>query len=92
MNRPYGTRPVVGHPVFRVYFWDEAHEWSSREYEVANADVAEVLVWARSQLPAKGTEFTVYLRRWEADQAGLVLLAGRDPLDGPQARPFPAAR
>jgi hypothetical protein len=80
------------HPVFRVYFWREVHGWSSDEYEVTNADVAEVLDWAWSQLPAKGTEFAVYLRRWEAHEPGLVLLVGRDPSDPSQTQPFPAAR
>ena len=78
------------HPVFRVYFWDGTDAWSSDEYEVADADVAEVLAWARSQLPVKGTEFTVYLQRREADRVGLVLLAGRDPTapgEPPSRRP-----
>jgi len=80
------------HPVFRVYFWRGAHGWSSDEYEITDADVAEVLDWAGSQLPAKGTEFAVYLRRSEANEQGLVLLVGRDPLDQSQTQPFPTPR
>jgi hypothetical protein len=89
---PRDTRWVDHHPVFRVYFWREAHGWSSEEYEVTDADVAGVLVWAASQLPAKGTEFALYLRRSEADAPGLVLLAGRDPSEPSRAWPFTAER
>lgn len=89
---PRDTRWEDHHPVFHVHFWDEANAWSSDEYEVAEADVAEVLAWARLQLPTKGTEFTLYLRRWEANQPGLVLLAGRDVGPPPQAHPFPPPR
>jgi len=89
---PRDTRWEDYHPVFRVYFWREAHGWSSDEFEITDANVAEVMVWAGSQLPAKGTEFALYLRRWEAHEPGLVLLAGRDPLSPSQAQRFPAAR
>jgi hypothetical protein len=80
------------HPVFRVYFWRGGNGWASDEYEITNADVAEVLDWAASQLPAKGTEFALYLRRFEGHELGLVLLVGRDPSDPAQSQPFPAAR
>jgi hypothetical protein len=89
---PRDTTWVDHHPVFRVYFWRESQGWSSDEYEVTDAGVAEVLVWAGSQLRQKGTEFALYLRRWEDQDPGLVLLAGRDPSAPPQAQRSTASR
>ena len=63
-----------GKPTYRVYFHDAAR--ASDEYEVAGADVAEVIDWAESH---KGSGTYVLYACVPRDGLGLVRLAGVDP-------------
>ena len=62
-------------PVFRVHFRDSLREGATTEFEVADADVVEVLAWAETTLATYGSEFDLYLRWDEGGRTGLVLLA-----------------
>lgn len=84
---PRDTRWEVPHPTYRVYFW-ELHRpqepdssWVSDEWEIEDADIDEVLNWARDT--ARERRFVVYvsLTGGYPDEPGLVRLLGTDPLD-----------
>ena len=77
---PRDQRWEFDSPVFRVYFWEHtAFRGSvSSEYEVAGADVVEVLRWAGQE--AGERTFVLYLCHTnERGELGLVRLAGTDP-------------
>ena len=84
---PRNTRREVLHPAYRVYFWQQPHPenphsiWISDEWEIGDADVDEVLNWARDN--AAGRRFVVYVRidTVRPGEPGLVRLLGTDPLD-----------
>lgn len=72
---PRGIDWEESDPVFRVYFRDLRRHGTTTEFELTEADVFEVLAWARTNLPTYGSEFDLYLRRREGGRTGLVLLA-----------------
>jgi len=84
---PRDTRWEVPHPAYRVYFWQrqQPHNplsgWASDEWEIQDADIDEVLNWARDN--AGGRRFVVYARvvGGEPGESGMVRLLGTDPLD-----------
>jgi hypothetical protein len=84
---PRDTRWEVPYPAYRVYFWqqqrphDQHSGWASDERQIEDADVDEVLNWARDN--AAGWRFVVYARVVVGDPAepGLVRLFGTAPLD-----------
>jgi hypothetical protein len=60
-------------PRYRVYFWAGT---ASDEYEIADADVGQVIEWAEGE---RGNRtYTLYVCV-EKDGLGLVRLAGADP-------------
>jgi hypothetical protein len=61
-------------PDYRVYVHDA--NGASDEYELRDADVADVLAWARDQ--SAGRTFVLYACV-PGDGLGLVRLQGRDP-------------
>ena len=62
--------------VYRVYLWDRS-EIRSREYEVTDASIEEVLAWARDRTKEPGWDYTLYVRVDDgAGQRGLVRLDG----------------
>lgn len=73
----------VPHPVFRVYFWSPGAV--SNEYEVADAEVHEVIDWAELKARAENLTYVLYVLVdcgtdfAGIDRFGLVQLAGRDP-------------
>jgi hypothetical protein len=80
---PRDTHWEVDQPAYRVYFWHQPHPenpnsmWFSDEWEIGDADVDEVLNWARDN--AAGRRFVVYVRVDAAEERGLVRLLGTDP-------------
>ena len=80
---PRDTRWEVDRPTYRVYFWsrretpDGAPAPASDEWEVSEADVDEVLTWARSA--ARGRSFVVYACASDSEGLGLVRLLGSAP-------------
>lgn len=61
-------------PKYRVYFHES--DGSSDEYELANADVLEVISWAEE---SKGDRTFVLYACVPYDGLGLLRLAGTDP-------------
>jgi hypothetical protein len=84
---PRDTQWEDPHPAYRVYFWrqlrsqDPRSGWESDEWEIGDADVDEVLSWARNN--AQGRRFVIYVSIVNdlAHGPGLVRLLGSDPLD-----------
>ena len=82
---PRDTRWEVDHPAYRVYFWhyeqprDPHGGWVSDEWQIEDADVDEVLNWARDN--ADGRRFVVYARVvcGQLGEPGLIRLLGTDP-------------
>jgi len=64
----------IDNPVFRVYFHDD--DGTSYEHEVRDANVDELLEWARQV--AEGRTFVVYVCV-PRDGLGLIRLIGKDP-------------
>lgn len=64
----------ISQPKYRVYFHDETG--AADEYEVEEADVAEVMAWAEAQ--RNGRAFVLYACV-PCDGLGLLRLAGSDP-------------
>ena len=65
---PRDSRWERHHSAYRVYFWDDAG--SSDEYEIADADVPEVLAWAHRT-------YVLWLRSEDRnDGPGPIRLAG----------------
>ena len=58
---PRDTRWEVPHPTYRVYFWQrqQPHNplsgWASDEWEIHDADIDEVLNWARDNAGEGGS-------------------------------------
>jgi hypothetical protein len=76
---PRDCRWEVWSPAYRVYFWLPIGDaFSSREFQISDADVATVLEWA--DLHANGDEtYTVFAVVDRGNDLGLVRLAGDDP-------------
>jgi hypothetical protein len=79
---PRSTCWEINHPAYRVNFWAGGPEsgWASDEREIEDADVDEVLSWARNN--AEGRRFVLYARvggQHPGDEPGLVRLLGTDP-------------
>lgn len=71
---PRDTRWENDHPTYRVYFWQPG---ISDEWELAGADVDEVLRWAAEH--ADGRNYVVYASILDStDGPGLVRLLGAD--------------
>lgn len=77
-------------PTFRVYFWSqlpagESHEFRARqcdEYEIADADVYDVLAWAEERTAGSQWTYVVYVVLEDPDEGrGMAKLAGQDPND-----------
>ena len=76
---PRDTGWEVWTPAFRVYFWRLiGDEYSSREFEISNADITMVLDWANLQASDDET-YTVFAVVDRGGDLGLVRLAGDDP-------------
>ncbi len=84
---PRDQRWQVDHPSYRVYFWQrlgdaEDSGWTSEEWELEGADVAEALEWANEQ--SHGRSFVLYASVPSASipnetGIGLITLLGVDP-------------
>lgn len=80
---PRDTRWLDLDPVYRVVFWKPQSGrpdpgWISDEWDVHEADVDEVLTWARAD--AGGRQFVLYVRTEDDGEAGLLRLMGQEPV------------
>jgi hypothetical protein len=85
---PRDTSWEVDYPMYRVFIWSPlpgpppnpplAQGWRSMEFDVTEADIDEVLAWAREQTPSDGT-FTVWVRGENNGAPGLYRVAGWEP-------------
>lgn len=77
---PRGQRWEVWHPTYRVYFWKSISPtgWQSREFEVSDGDIVEVLDWAEGAAD-EGERLTVFAVVGDGDRLGVIRLAGEDP-------------
>src|SRR4051794_39346 len=85
---PRDTCWEVDFPTYRVFIWSPipgpapvppfAQAWRSAEYDVTEADIEEVLAWAREQAPSDGT-FTVWVLGQDDGVRGLYRIAGCEP-------------
>ena len=72
---PRDTRWERHQSTYRVYFWDGAG--TSDEYEIADADVPEVLAWADAEARNTRRTYVLWLRSEDRnDGPGLIRLAG----------------
>jgi hypothetical protein len=84
---PRDTQWEVPQPVYRVYFWERQMPqrpdsgWASDEWQLEDADINEVVDWARDN--AAGRRFVVYAKviGGQPDGPGLIRLLGTDPLN-----------
>ncbi|WP_030677377.1 hypothetical protein, partial [Streptomyces sp. NRRL B-1347] len=60
---------------YRVYFWDRSAQ-ASDEYEVTDADVEDVLTWARTKAEETGSAYTLYVSVTDQGKPGLIRLSG----------------
>ena len=79
---PRDIRWEIGHPVYRVYFWQQFGStpdsgWASEEWQAEDADADQVLAWAESN--ASGRTFTLYVCCECEGEPGLIRLIGTDP-------------
>jgi hypothetical protein len=74
----------IPHPTYRVYFFDS--KGASDEYELAGADVAEVLTWAETH--RRDRTFVLYACV-PYNGFGLLRLGGHDPNDPNDHGPTP---
>lgn len=90
-----GSRVKARSATFRVYFWSqlpagESHEfraWQCDEYEIADADVYDVLAWAEERAAGSQWTYVVYVVLEDPDRGrGMVKLAGQDPNDPSEPR------
>jgi hypothetical protein len=83
---PRDQRWEVWTPRYRVHFWKSGSTtgWASREFEVWDGDVVEVLDWAEAHAD-DGESFTVFAVVGEDDRLGLARLAGAEPTRGSDA-------
>jgi hypothetical protein len=77
------------HPAYRVLFWTKPHQpappgvplarmgWVCDEYTVTDADVEDVLAWARAT--ATGNPFTLFVEVRNEREVGLLGLQGFEP-------------
>jgi hypothetical protein len=70
---PRDTRWEQNHPSYRVYFWRPG---ITDEWELADADVDEVLSWAADH--ADGRQYVVYACIDSTEGLGLIRLFGAD--------------
>jgi hypothetical protein len=82
---PRDTRWELDHPRYRVYFWQRHGDrpdsgWAGEEWEVAGADVREVLAWADQDEARRA--YTVYACCTSGGEPGLIRLHGTDPTAG----------
>jgi hypothetical protein len=76
---PRDCRWEVWTPAYRVYFWRLIGDaFSSREFQISNADITMVLEWANLQSNDNET-YTVFAVVDRGNGLGLVRLAGDDP-------------
>jgi hypothetical protein len=68
---------------YRVYFWQGT---SSDEWRLTEADVTEVLMWAREK--ARGRHLNLWLEHEENGELGLIRLAGWDQADSDPGPPW----
>lgn len=86
---PRDQRWEVPKPIYRVYFWGcptpeiADSMWTSDEWRLEDADIDEVLAWARAK--AADRRFVVYVEvaGGQPDDLGLVRLIGTDPTETP---------
>ena len=90
--RPVDPRDVRWedmNPVFRATIWSRGSDdpntmWSSDEYEVRDADVAQVISWAEAKKPqgrAVVVTVDVLVRRNVPSSPGVIRLIGIDPTE-----------
>ena len=60
---------------YRVYFWRGAG--TSDEWRVTEADVSEVLAWAREN--AQGRRITMWVEHTDNGELGMIRLEGWEP-------------
>jgi hypothetical protein len=84
---PRATRWEVVYPTYRVFIWTRlgpppgpplAQAWRSDEFDVADADVDDVLAWAKAKTPGDGT-FTVWVLGENNGVPRLYRIAGWEP-------------
>ena len=77
---PRDQRWEVWDPTYRVCFSTRVSPvgWKSREFEVSDGDIVEVLDWAEWDAD-DGEIFTVFAIVGDGDRFGVVRLAGEDP-------------
>jgi hypothetical protein len=83
---PRDTTWEVDEPAYRVYFWRRVPQpiglspgFESEEFDVAGADVQEVIAWVEATAGSDRTYSLYALLRSLEGQLGLVRLAGADP-------------
>jgi hypothetical protein len=75
---PRDARWELWTPAYRVSLWTRSSDgWASREFEIGDADVNDVLDWIQEQRDVE--TFTLYAIVDQGDDRGLVRLAGNDP-------------
>ena len=90
--RPVDPRDVRWedmNPVFRATIWSRGSDdpntmWSSDEYEVRDADVAQVISWAEAKKPqgrAAVVTVDVLVRSNVPSSPGVIRLIGIDPTE-----------
>ncbi len=76
---PRDSRWEVWTPAYRVYFWRRIGDaFSSREFQISDADITMVLEWANLQANDDET-YTVFAVVYRGNDLGLVHLTGDDP-------------
>jgi hypothetical protein len=76
---PRDARWELWNPNYRVYFWRrEGDAYASREFDVAPAEIDEVLAWIDEQR-LDGETFTLFAIVDLGDEVGMIRLAGVDP-------------
>jgi hypothetical protein len=80
---PRDQTSEVDDPVYRAYFWDSPA--SCDEWELAEADIDEVLEWVRANGRGRPHSLWVVVRGEQGVQ--LVRLRGIDPTAAPDAWP-----
>jgi hypothetical protein len=82
---PRDTQWEAENPKYRVHFWQHqgasTSAWVSDEWEIAEADVDEVLHWSRAE--SAGRSFVVYVLCAVGTELGLLRLYGTDPSVSP---------
>lgn len=84
---PLDQASEIDDPAYRVYFWtgSAGSLWSCSEWELAEADIDEVLDWVKAH--ANGRLHSLWLALRRPDGVQLVRLRGIDPTAEPSTWP-----